>query len=70
MFLNQKVISAQKDVIRWIVGQVCSNLIRGKSVMHMSLPVDIFDDRALLERSAYSFGYAPVFLKKAGTLPS
>lgn len=33
--------------------------------MNMSLPVDIFDDRSILERSAASFGYAPFFFKQA-----
>jgi hypothetical protein len=68
VFMNQKVIDAQKDVIKFIIGQLCSNLFSGKSIMHMSLPVDIFDDRALLERSACSFGFAPVFFGKAGRM--
>lgn len=68
VFLNQQVIDAQKDVIKFIIGQLCSNLFRGKNIMHMSLPVDIFDDRALLERSACSFGFAPVFLARAGQI--
>lgn len=34
--------------------------------MNISLPVDIFEGRGLLERSAGSFGYAPVFLEDAG----
>jgi hypothetical protein len=68
VFLNQRVINAQKDVLRFIVSQLCTNLIRGKSIMNMSLPVDIFDDRSLLERNACCFGYAPIFLKQAATL--
>lgn len=66
VFLNQRIINAQKDVLKWIISQVCSNLIRGKSIMNMSMPVDIFDDRSMLERNACCFGYAPIFLKQAG----
>lgn len=68
LFLNQRVIDAQKDVLKWMVSQVCSNLIRGKSIVNMSLPVDIFDDRSMLERNACCFGYSPIFLKQAGQI--
>lgn len=66
VFVNQEQIDAQKDIIKYILKQIGSNLIHGKSVMNMSLPVDIFDDRSILERSAASYGYAPVYLNKAG----
>lgn len=66
VFLNQQVINAQKDVLKWIISQVCSNIIRGKSLVNMSMPVDIFDDRSMLERNACCLGYAPIFLKQAG----
>lgn len=33
--------------------------------MNMSLPVDIFDKRGLLERNAVSLGYAPIYLQQA-----
>jgi hypothetical protein len=65
VFTNQQVMDAQKDVIKYIIKQVGSNLLSGKSIMNMSLPVDIFDSRSILERAAASFGYAPIFLSKA-----
>jgi len=68
VFLNQRIISAQKDVLKWVISQACSNIFRGKSLVNMSMPVDIFDDRSMLERNACCFGYAPIFLKRAGTL--
>jgi hypothetical protein len=42
---------------------VGANLISGKSVLNVSLPVDIFEPRSLLERSCASFGCAPKYLK-------
>ena len=33
--------------------------------MNMSLPVDIFDNKSLLERMMGSYGYVPVFISKA-----
>lgn len=48
VFVNQKAIDAQKDVIKYILRQIGSNLLAGKSVMNMSLPVEIFDSRSIL----------------------
>ena len=64
--MNQAVIDAQKDVIKHILKQLGSNLLSGKSVMSMSLPVEIFDDRSILERTAESYCFAPLFLGRAG----
>ena len=65
MFTNQKVVDAQKDVIKFIIKQIGIRILQGKSIMNMSLPVDIFDDRSILERSAASLGYAPIYLTQA-----
>ena len=35
----------------------------GKSIMNMSLPVDIFSNVSLLETIASAFGYVPKYLK-------
>jgi hypothetical protein len=45
-----------------IIKQLGSNLLSGKSIMNMSLPVEIFDNKSILERFAVGFGYAPKFL--------
>ena len=42
-----------------------SNIVQGKSVMSISLPIDIFDSLSQLERMAGGFTYAPIFLQKA-----
>ena len=41
-------MAAQKDVIKYIFKQIGSNILKGKSIMNMSLPVDIFDNKSLL----------------------
>ena len=46
----------------FLIKQVGANIITGKSVLNVSLPVDIFEPRSLLERSAASFGMAPDYL--------
>lgn len=55
----------QKDIIKMIIKQLGSNIMSGKSVMNMSLPVEIFDRRTILESVARGFGYAPKFLVPA-----
>ena len=64
-FINERAIAAQKDIIKYILKQIGTNLLKGKSIMSMSLPVDIFDNKSLLERIAGSFGYVPILFKKA-----
>jgi hypothetical protein len=39
VFVNEKVINAQKDVIKYVIRKIGTNLISGKSIMNMSLPV-------------------------------
>ncbi len=42
-----------------------SNLLAGKSLTNISLPVEVFEVRSNLERLAYSFCLAPEYLEKA-----
>jgi Oxysterol-binding protein len=48
-----------------IIKRVGSNIIQGKSVMSISLPIEIFESRSFLERMARSYGHAPIYLEKA-----
>lgn len=41
-FINQKQIDDQKGVLKFILSQVAKNLVSGKSILNISLPVDIF----------------------------
>lgn len=67
IFVNQDLIQGQKDSLKFVIKQIGANLISGKSVLNVSLPVDIFESRSLLERSAASFGCAPKYLKPVAT---
>jgi len=64
-FINEKLIQSQKDILRFLIRQIGANLISGKSVLNVSLPVDIFEGRTLLERSAASFGKCPDYLMRS-----
>ena len=51
--------------MKLIVKQITANLMAGKSIMSMSLPVEIFDDYSALEAFLHVFGFMPVFMHKA-----
>jgi hypothetical protein len=62
VFVDYNVIKGQKNSLLFVIRQVGANIISGKSVLNVSLPVDIFESRTLLERSAACFGMAPDYL--------
>lgn len=41
------------------------NILTGKSILSISLPVNIFSRSSNLEHLALGFSYAPMFLEKA-----
>jgi len=49
-FINQEVIIKHKSVITYLIKKIGSNILSGKSIMNVSLPIFIFDQRSLLER--------------------
>lgn len=49
VYKDTKVLEAQAKVISYIIKKVGSNLFKGESIMNVSLPVTIFDERTLLE---------------------
>ena len=56
----------QKDTIKMVIKQISSHILSGKSIMNMSLPCELFEERSVLERIAMGMGYAPKFLVPAG----
>jgi len=66
LILNDKeLISFQRGVLKHLIKSMGRNLLSGKSVMNISLPVNIFEPKSLLQRLCEMFGYAPIFLEKA-----
>jgi hypothetical protein len=43
--------------------KIGSNLFGGRNVMQISLPLYIFDKKSNLERTAFSFAFAPFYLE-------
>ncbi|CAD8071612.1 unnamed protein product [Paramecium primaurelia] len=65
IYTNKKLISDQRSVLLDIIKRMGSNLLSGKSLMSVSLPIQVFEARSFLERMARGQGHAPVFLEKA-----
>jgi hypothetical protein len=49
VFNNQTVIDKQRSVAGYLIKNIGLNLIKGKSIMNVSLPINIFDTRSILE---------------------
>lgn len=60
LFINQKKIEDQKGVLKFILSKIGKNILSGKSVLNISLPVDIFIDKSNLELYSQSLCYAPI----------
>lgn len=42
LFVNVKKMEDQKGVLKFILSKIGKNLLSGKSILNISLPVDIF----------------------------
>jgi hypothetical protein len=48
-YLNTDLIGRSRAVAGYLIKNIGNNLIKGKSIMNISLPINIFDNRTLLE---------------------
>jgi hypothetical protein len=65
IFLDKVLIGKQKKVLAHMLRSMAANLAKGQSIINISLPVNIFEPRSILERMLCSFGYSPIFLEQA-----
>ena len=65
LFSNKELITKQNRILKYILSTIGSNLLSGTSVMNISLPVNIFDKRTVLEHWAFQHRLAPEYLEKA-----
>ncbi len=54
-------ISKQKKVVFYLLKQIGFNLLRGKSIMSVSLPVTIMEPLTMLQRLSNVYSYLPAF---------
>jgi hypothetical protein len=69
-FIDQKTIEKQRGVLKHFLSKLGSNLMSGSGIMNVSLPINIFDERSLLEVFAHQCRLSPYFLEKAGEMES
>ena len=60
--INQKKIDAQDNVFSFIMKTLRSNLMSGKGLLNISLPVEIFNCDSNIQRICASMALAPTFL--------
>jgi hypothetical protein len=65
-FTDEECIQKQSGIITELISKLGKNIIQGKGIMNVSLPIRIFDERSLLEVFAHQICLAPHFLEKAG----
>ena len=49
IFKNKDIIDKQRAVVGYLIKKVGMNILTGKSIMNVSLPINIFDIRSHLE---------------------
>jgi hypothetical protein len=57
-------MNEQKKVLTFIIKRIGKNILSGKGILNISLPVDIFCRESNIERLAMSFGYCPRYFEK------
>ncbi len=63
-FINQELLKKQRGIMTYMIKKIGTNLLNGKSIMNVSLPINIFDQRSILETFAYANIYHPIFFSK------
>eukprot|EP00826_Nyctotherus_ovalis_P048672 TRINITY_DN5757_c0_g1_i14.p1 TRINITY_DN5757_c0_g1~~TRINITY_DN5757_c0_g1_i14.p1 ORF type:complete len:418 (+),score=154.50 TRINITY_DN5757_c0_g1_i14:73-1326(+) len=64
LYRDSETISRQRKAILQLIKTLGSNILRGKSLMNISMPVSIFDKATMLQRAAIDFTYAPIYMEK------
>jgi hypothetical protein len=63
LFVNQQKIKAQSNVLKNVLKRIGTNFFSGKSILNVSLPIEIFSADTNLERLCKANAYAPLFLE-------
>lgn len=66
IFKNKETINKQRAVIGYLMKKIGMNIFKGKSIMNISLPINIFDCRSQLDLWICQNAYAFTLLNLAG----
>lgn len=64
IFLDKDVGERQGKAVAWLLKKIGTNILKGQSVMNISLPVYVFDSRTMLEVFAHEVRFAPYFIER------
>jgi hypothetical protein len=56
-------VKAQSSVLKNVLKRIGTNIFSGKSILNISLPIEIFASDTNLERLCKANAYAPLFLE-------
>lgn len=59
----------QRGVLSHFLKQMGFNMLNGKSILSISLPIKIFDAKSFLEKIAMFMKMAPHYFEKAAEIP-
>lgn len=65
VYTNTSFLEKQRNLFSYFIQKIGTNILQGKSIMNVSLPIFIFDKRTLLELWVWQNAYCEEFLKKA-----
>jgi Oxysterol-binding protein. len=63
---DEEILKKQRGVILDVIKKLAKNVLEGKGVVGLSLPVRIFEPRSTLERLIDWWLFAPIYLSAAG----
>lgn len=69
IYTNEALMKKQRGVMGHFIRQMGMNVMSGRSILSVSLPIKIFDSKSFLEKIALFFKMAPVYLEKAADIP-
>lgn len=64
LYRDSETIARQRRAIVQLIKSLGSSILRGRSLMNISMPVSIFSKSTMLQRSAIDFTYAPIYMEK------
>ena len=65
LYINEEAKKIGYEAIKYLVAKFSKNILQGKSILNISLPVFMFDKRTLHIAYAFEQRFAPIFLTKA-----
>ena len=65
VYLDEEAKNVGYEAVKYLVAKFSKNVLQGKSILNISLPVFMFDKRTLQSAYAYEQKFAPYFLTRA-----